>query len=251
MLKLFSKNKTIQKDQRHLFFYLEKIVNIALAKTELGDNESVKGILEELEYLFRQFWQLKKKNPAKFEALLWSKDFFENYVQPIERSKSLIKEDSEEAKNAEELKRKATFLLSFSAERELKGLTQFLNSFKKIWECAFRCGNDEISRYVVYHLNWLLSELAQEPLNTLFVEQFLKLLNSITWRAIKFSKKEINPSVFAASIDWYIDIVFNKLRQKEGNFDLSYLRLFDEYFFSSVKYIILTFANSKIKKRET
>ena len=44
--------------------------------------------------------------------------------------------------------------------------------------------------------------------------------------------------MYAASIHWYIDIVFNKLGQKDGVFDLSYLELFDKYFFSSVKYIV-------------
>ena len=44
--------------------------------------------------------------------------------------------------------------------------------------------------------------------------------------------------MYAASIHWYIDIVFNKLGQREDKFDLSYLELFDRYFFSSVKNII-------------
>ncbi|MCK5534828.1 hypothetical protein KAI68_06890, partial [bacterium] len=238
MLKLFSKNRNIKEDQQLLFFYLEKIVNITLAKTERGDNQSVKEILKDLEYIFRKFWQLKKDNPDKFEAFLWSKDFLENYVQPIERGKSLIKEDSKEAKSAEELKQEAALLLSFSAETKVKGLTQFLESFKKIWECSFRCDNDEISRCVIDHLNWLLAELTREPLNNLFVEQFLKLLHSITWKAIKSSEKEMNASVFAASIYWYIDIVFNRLRQREKSFDLCYLELFNDYFFSSVRCII-------------
>lgn len=238
MLKIFSRNKTFQEDQQELFFYLEKIVNIALTKTERSDNQSVKEILKDLEDIFRKFWKLKKDNPSKFEALLWSRDFFENYVKPIEESKDLTIEGSEKAKSAEELKQEAATLLTFSAERELKGLTQFLNSFKKIWECAFKYDNDEISKYVVYHLIWLLSELVKEPSNNLIVVQFLKLLNSINWKAIKFSKKEINISAFAASIHWYTDIVFDRLELKEGSFNLSYLEIFDTYFFYSIRNII-------------
>ena len=80
MLKIFSKNKTWQAEQQRLFFALEKIVNVALVKTERGDNQSVKNILDELETIFRTFWQLKKDNPKKFDSLLWSKDFFDKYV---------------------------------------------------------------------------------------------------------------------------------------------------------------------------
>jgi hypothetical protein len=241
MLKIFSRDKSWQVEQQRLFFALEKIVNVALVKTERGDNQSVKDILNELETIFRKFWQLKKDNPDKFDSLLWSKDFFDKYVMPSPgREKDLTEDASKKTKSAEELKREVSFLLSFTPDKELKGLTVFLNSFEKIWRCALRNGNDEITRYVVYHLNWLLAELAQEPSNGLFIEQFLTLLNSITWTAIKNSRagKEIDPSIYSASFRWYTDIIFNRLRQKERDFDLSYLEQFDRHFFSNAKYII-------------
>lgn len=236
MWKLFSRNETVQEDQQRLFFALEKIVNIALVKTERGDNQSVKRILEDLEQTFRKFWRLKKDNPDKFKSLLWSKDFFERYVVPLSKQKNLIKDDLQQAKSADNLVKEAAFLLSFDARRELKGLTLFLNSFEKIWECAFRNDNEEISRYVVYHLIWMLDELTREPSNDLFVEQFLILLNSIAKKAIRRSKqeKEMNISAYSAAIHWYTNIAFSIRR----NFDLSYLDLFDKYFFSTVKYII-------------
>jgi hypothetical protein len=241
MLKIFSRNKSWQVEQQRLFFALEKIVNVALVKTERGDNQSVKDILNELETIFRKFWQLKKDNPDKFDSLLWSKDFFDKYVMPSSgREKDLTEDAPRKTKSAEELKREVSFLLSFTPGKELKGLTVFLNSFEKIWRCALRNGNDEITRYVVYHLNWLLAQLAQEPSNSLFIEQFLTLLSSITWTAIKNSKtgKEIDPSIYSASFRWYTDIIFNRLRQKERDFDLSYLEQFDRHFFSNAKYII-------------
>ena len=241
MLMIFSRNRSWQAEQERLFFALEKIVNVALVKTERGDNQSVKEILNELEVIFRKFWQLKKDNPDKFDSLLWSKDFFDKYVMPSPgREKDLTEDVSKKTKSAEELKREVSLLLSFTPDKELKGLTVFLNSFEKIWKCALRNDNEEITRYVVYHLNWLLAELTQEPSNALFIEQFLTLLNSITWTAIKTSKsgKEIDPSIYSASFRWYTDIVFNRLRQKQGNFDLSYLEQFDRHFFSSVKYMI-------------
>jgi len=241
MLKKFSRNRSWKAEQDRLFFALEKIVNVALVKTERGDNQSVKEILNELEVVFRRFWQLKKENPDKFDSLLWSKDFFDKYVMPSQgREKELTDDASKKTKSAEELKTEASLLLSFTPDKQLKGLTVFLNSFEKIWKSALRNDNDEITRYVVYHLNWLLAELTQEPSNGLFIEEFLRLLNSIAWTAIKNSKggKDIDPSVYSASFRWYTNIVFNTSRQKRGNFDLSYLEQFDRHFFSSVKYMI-------------
>ena len=237
MWKIFSKNSTIKERKRIFFFSLEKIVNIALAKTEKRENKSVKEILEELQYIFKKFWQLKKDNPDKFETYLWSDDFYERYVVPKQNQKS---ETNSPTKNAEDLKREAAFRLSLLPERELKGLTQFLDSYKKIWQLANHKRNEEISRYVVYHLINLLSELVKEQDNQLFVEQFLRLLNSIAYIGIKNAKQggvDIDPSLYSATIQWYTDIVFNRLSQNK-DFDLSYLELFDKYFFSSVKYII-------------
>jgi hypothetical protein len=237
MWKIFSKNSTIKERKRIFFFSLEKIVNIALAKTEKSDNKSVKEILEELQYIFQKFWQLKKDNPDKFETYLWSDDFYERYVVSKQTQKS---ETNSPPKNAEDLKREAAFRLSLLPERELKGLTQFLDSYKKIWQLASQKRNEEISRYVVYHLINLLSQLVKEQDNQLFVEQFLRLLNSIAYIGIKNAKQggvDIDLSLYSATIYWYPDIVFNSLSQN-NNFDLSYLELFDKYFFSSIKYIV-------------
>ena len=238
-MRIFSRNKDWHKLQEKFFFTLEKIVNIALVKTERRDNQSVKEILKNLGDIFRRFWQLRKEKPDDFNALLWSKDFFENYIRPLKRETMLDIEDSEGIKNVEELRQEAGLLLSFFPDRELKGLTQFLNSFTKIWECAVRNNNEEISRFTVYHIIGLLEEVTQEPSNHLIVEQFLKLLNYTTWKGIKNSQnKELDISVYSASFQWYIEIVFNMPRQKDRCFDLSYLKLFDRYFFSSVRYIV-------------
>lgn len=228
-MKIFSRNKTISEEQQRLSFFIEKIISIAVVKTERGDNQSVIEILKDLELIFRKFWNLKKEHPAKFDALLWSKDFFENYVKPTKETRILDKDDTKRTQQA-------ALLLSIIPEKELKGLTQFLDSFKQIWESAFRNENEEISRYVVYHLIWLLEELVKEPSNDIFIEEFLKLFNTITVKGIK-SDKDTDASVFNASIQWYISSVFSGLR-KENGFDLSYLELFNRYLFTSVKYII-------------
>jgi hypothetical protein len=241
MLRLFLKNKNIQEDQKKFLFCLEKIVNIALVKTEQQDNQSVKEILKDLEDIFREFWKLKKNNPEKFEALLCSKDFFDNYVKPIEKKETLNNESYKKAKSADEIKQEVALSLSIPTlvERNLVGLTQFLNSFMKIWECAYRNSNNEISKYVILHINELLFELTCEPSNNLFIEQFLILLQSIAQKAIKIFRKDMDISIiYLASIRWYIKIIFSSQEQKGINFNLSYLELFDKYFFSSVQYII-------------
>lgn len=240
MWKIFSRSRSVQEDQQRLFFALEKIVNIALVKTERGDNQSVKEILNDLEKIFRRFWQLKKDDPDKFNSLLWSKDFFERYIEPSEKQEALVEDDLKRAESVEEKMKEASILLTFAARKQLKGLTQFLASFEKIWECALRTDNNEISRYVVYHLHSLLAELTLEPTNDLFVEEFLRLMNSMTWKAIQTSKLKgrLDVSVYSASIFWYTDIVFRRIVTREGVFDVSYLNLFDRHFFSIVKYII-------------
>lgn len=239
MWKPFSRNRTPHEDQQRLFFALEKIVNVALVKTERGDNQSVKAILDDLESIFKDFWQLKKDNPDKFESLLWSKDFYEKYVIPLKGRERLAKDDLVEIRNIEELEKEAALAISFIPERELKGLTRFLNSFEKIWHCAFRSGNEEISKFVTYHLVWLLADLSEEPGNNLFVEEFLRRISSIAWKAIRNpgSTGKIDVSAYSAGIFWYTDIVFNRLRRDRG-FDISYLGLFDRYFFLTARYII-------------
>jgi len=241
MLRLFLKNRNIQKDQKDFLFCLEKIVSITLVKTEEGDNQSVKEILKDLENIFWEFWKLKKNEPEKFDALLCSKDFYDNYVKPIRKEETLKNESYKEAKNADELKQGVALSLSVPTlvEKNLIVLTQFLNSFMKIWECAYRNNNNEISKYVILHINELLLELTCEPTNNLFVEQFLILLKSIAHKAVQIFCKGMDISIiYLASIRWYIKIVFNRQRQKIASFDLSYLELLDKYFFYSIQYII-------------
>lgn len=208
-----------------------------MAKTQLNDTKTVKLILEEIENFFRKFWQLKRNNPKNFEVLLWSEDFYKEFVSRKEMHKS---ETNSPLKNDEELELEAAFRLLFTPERELFGLTQFLESYKKIWKAGCKAGNEEISRYVIYNLINLLFELTQEKENQIFVEQFLRILNSISVEAIQEFKKSKNldSSIYFATIDWYTEIVFKPLEKNNKGFDLSYLEIFNKYLFSILRYII-------------
>jgi hypothetical protein len=140
MFKIFSRNRlsNFHYSQGKLFFLLEKIVNIASVKTELGDNESVVKILKDLESVFRDFLALRQTNPDKFELLLFDRDFYQQYVRPHEPRATLTGDRPQDTKTAEQLQYEASSLLFWVPETQLSGLQQFLISFKKIWSRAFR-----------------------------------------------------------------------------------------------------------------
>lgn len=234
-MKIFSKSKSISEERKQLFFSIEKLLNVALVKTEWGDNQSVKEIMEELDRIFWKFWQLRKDDPDRFDAFLWSEDFYENYVKPLKEEEILVSQDSSKTKDIEKLKQSGSFYLSISADRALKGLTQFLNSFEKIWEAAHRFDNEEISEYVVSHLERILKKLTQEPSNEAFVRQILRLLHIISIKGIK-SRKEVDYSIYAAAMHWYTSILFQ--RSPRASFDLSYLDMFNEHLLATMKVVI-------------
>ena len=83
----FSKSDSIKTDQQRLFFVLDRLVSIAKVKIEREDNNSVNEMLNDLEFTFDKFWELKKINPAKFDALLWSPTFYNEYVAPLQEGR--------------------------------------------------------------------------------------------------------------------------------------------------------------------
>ncbi len=239
MWKTSSKTKSVQEDQERLFFALERLVSVAKAKIEREDNESVKEIVEDLVEIFKKFWQLQIQNPAKFHSLLWSKSFYEDYWLPLTK-KDVSAEGPETSKNREQLELDAALRLTFRAEREREGLSRFLYSFKKIWKYASNYKNEEISKYVVYQLIWLLEDLTQKPKNDAFVKEFLNLVLSLAVEAMEKADahKRIDTSVYSSSVEWYISIVFNTPRMRRDGFHLSYLPLFDTALFQMAQYVV-------------
>lgn len=129
--------------------------------------------------------------------------------------------------------KEAQFRLAFDPEKYLISFSTAINQIVRVYEAAISSQNEEISRFSVYHINWILAALSSQPKNELFVEQILRKLAEITRTAIQRN----DGSAYAATIHWYTDIVFNRLGKK-GDFQLSYLDLFDKYFFSTVRYIV-------------
>jgi hypothetical protein len=206
-------NKDLAKRQEKFIRALEGIGDILVFETKRRKNKNIIAGLKRIESIIKTFFEIQKCDPYKFEQLILAQEFFE-----------VFRKDEKEAK----------ILLEFLPKEYLITFSTAVNQILRIHEAAIEAENDEISRFAVYHLNWLLANISQTPKNDLFVEQLLEDLAKMTKLAIE----KQNSSMYASSIHWYVDIVFNLLGEEGGAFDISYLSLFDRYFFSSVNFII-------------
>ncbi len=214
MLKrVWTKNKKLSDKQSVLIESLEGIGDILVFETRRQKNKLVLEWLQKITDIIKKIFDIKENDPEKFEQLVFSQEILEFY-----------KKDEKDAK----------FLLAFDPEKYLISFSTAINQVTRVYEAAVDSQNEEISRFAVYHINWILARLTKRPNNDLFVEQILRKLSEISRIAIERNDK----SMYAASIHWYIDVVFNHLGRKEGDFDLTYIDLFNEYFFSMVKYIV-------------
>lgn len=206
-----SKKDTAAK-QDILIQSLEGIGDILVFETRRQKNKLVLDGLQKISDSIKKIFEIQQNNPDRFEQLVVSQDFFELY-----------KKDEQEAK----------LRLVFDPEKYLISFLTAINQIVRVYEAAISSQNEEISRFSVYHINWILAALSSQQNNGLFIEQILRKLAEITRTATQRN----DGSAYAAAIHWYTDIVFNRLGEK-GEFQLSYLALFDKYFFSTVKYIV-------------
>jgi len=124
----------------------------------------------------KKIFEIQQSDPDKFEQLIVTQDFFELY-----------KKDEKEAK----------FLLAFDPEKYLISSSTAINQITRVYESAVNSQNEEVSRFAVYHINWILARLTKKPNNDLFVEQILRKLSEISRTAIK---KMINQCMQLQSI---------------------------------------------------
>jgi hypothetical protein len=212
-LKHYSKNNLLALRQRRFIEILEGIGDVLVFKTKRKKNKSVMEGLERFQGIIKQFFDIRKDEPEKFERLLWTKEFL-----------NLYRENEEEAK----------LRLAFDPDKYFVSFSTAVNQILRIHQAAIESRNEEISRLATEYIIWLIGHLSCEANNGLMVEQLLTTISNIMRVAIE----KQDSSMYGASISWYTDIVFNRFEQSELNFDLSYLELFDRYFFSSVKFII-------------
>lgn len=213
--KNFLNNKKLAIKQDKFIHAIEAIGDILVFETKRRNkNKFVIQGLEKIEELIIKLFDIKLNDPDTFDKSVLSQEFLEIY-----------------SKNEEEAK----FRLSFNPKKYLITFTTGIYQLLRIHEIAIEVKNDEVSRFATYHLNWVLATLSKIPQNTLFIEQLLQERHTLAMTAIANKDR----SMYAASIHWYIDIVFNRLKQSEVGFNIEYLNLFDKYFFSSAQYIVL------------
>ena len=222
------RNKNLVFQQQKIVYALEGIGDILVFNTKRRTkNENIINGLERIREIIKKFISIQKEDPDKFKQRFLVQDYsnFNNKG------------------NDEEINLKSILQQILDREKHLIPFSTAMNQILRIHETAIEVKNNEISIQAAYNLNWLLDDFSRTPNNELFVNQILEKLFDITKIAIKYQDN----SMYASSINWYIRIVFNTNIQKEGSFNLSYLKLFDKYFFSSVQYMISENQNSLFK----
>jgi hypothetical protein len=213
------RNKNLVLQQQKIVYALEGIGDILVFNTKRRTkNENIINGLERIREIIKKFISIQKEDPDKFKQRFLVQDYsnFNNKG------------------NDEEINLKSILQQILDREKHLIPFSTAMNQILRIHETAIEVKNNEISIQAAYNLNWLLDDFSHTPNNELFVNQILEKLFDITKIAIKYQDN----SMYTSSINWYIRIVFNANIQKEGSFNLAYLKLFDKNFFSSVKYII-------------
>jgi hypothetical protein len=215
----FLRNKNLVFQQQKIVYALEGIGDILVFNTKSRTkNENIINGLERIREIIKKFISIQKEDPDKFKKLFLAQDY----------------SNLNSKENDEEINMKLILEQIVDREKHLIPFSAAMNQILRIHETAIEVKNNEISIQAAYNLNWLLDDFSRTPNNELFVNQILEKLFDITKIAIKYQDN----SMYASSINWYIRIVFNANIQKKDSFNLSYLKLFDKYFFSSVKYMI-------------
>ncbi len=211
--KKFSNNKDLKLKQKRFIKSLEGIGDILVFQTkQKSKNQNIIHGLNRLESIINKFFAIQKNDPDKFKKLLLNQEFFD-----------LQHKD----------KKLAELWLAYNPDKYLISFSTAINQILRIHEAALEVKNDEISVSTTENLANILANLTNTPGNQIFVERLLKNFFAIT----KIALENKDSSMYQASFRWYIDIVFDNFNENVI-FDLSYLELFDDYFFLSVKYII-------------
>lgn len=206
-------NKALAAKQTKFIHTLEGIGDVLVFETKRRNrNKNVIQGLKRISNITKTFFDIKRRDADKFERLVLAQEFFDLY-----------------RKNDKEAKLR----LAFDPGKYLISFSTLVNQIIRVHEAALAANNVEISRFATYHLNGLLADITRSPNNELFVEQLLKNLAEMARLAVERQDR----SMYAALIHWYTHIVF-KIPGEVDDFDISYLELFNKYFFSSVKYII-------------
>ncbi|PJD93232.1 MAG: hypothetical protein CK424_03330 [Legionella sp.] len=209
MLKRFLNRQNNLQEKLAMLQSILGIGDILVYELERNNEERVLTSLMQLFELLESLFAIRKSDPEKFDKLILSKEYHDLH-----------------AKN----EKNAQLNISMYSEKYTDGFTTIINQILRVYKKSVEVSNLEVSRYAIYVLKRILGYLSNEPDNDLFVDQILRTLSNITYQATE----EDNYSIFNSAISLYRDIVFNY----DNKFKISYLQLFDRYFFSSVKTVI-------------
>lgn len=167
--------------------------------------------LDEIRLVIKEFLDLKIVRPKEFELLLLLPEFTAAY---------------------KDKQQDAQFLINLKPEDYFITFTSAISQFSRIHETAIESQNLEVSRHALYNFLKLLGEMSEESGNSVFIKQVLKSFAEIRRKAVFNGDLS---SAYTASASVYTNIVFDSL---SNNFDLSYLDIFDDYFFRGVQFLI-------------
>lgn len=213
MLKKRSSDRRLAKRQAEFIECVEGIGDILVFETRMNRAKTVIKGLRSIESLLEEFFRIKRDDPERFEKLLVSQQFSE-----------LWKKEPDEA----------GFRMTIEPEKHLLSFSTVVTQLMRVHQAALESRNDEISRQATYHVVYLLADLAREPENDLYVKLLLQRLAEISERAIGAGDR----SWWSATAHWYMDIVFRGLGRSGGDFELTYLPVFNDFFFSSLRRVV-------------
>ena len=167
--------------------------------------------LDDIHSVIKKFLDLKKVRPKEFELLLLLPEFYAAY-----------KDKQQDAR----------YLINLKPEDYFITFTSAISQFSRIHETAFKSKNLEVSRHALHKFLKLLSEMSEESGNSDFIKQVLNSFAEIQRQSVFNGDLS---SAYTASASVYTNIVFDSL---SNNFDLSYLDIFDDYFFRGVQFLI-------------
>lgn len=237
MLLNFSNRNTQKDSPEKLFFFLDKISNIALIKIERGEIKSVLGILGDLESFLQKLWTLKHKNPGRFLRLISAQELYQNAC-PIKMAGHLYEENSYDAICADNLKIQTLLESQHEMGKEIIGFSRFLSGFEKIWEHAIHYEQQEITKELFRILDAFLGRVLSDPYNDLFVESILKVYFSIFKRMLRLENKDPLNQEMKSVLQWYQKYQLNRESLKNGFDDFVYEDLLDRYCFEFIVQII-------------
>lgn len=131
---------------------------------------------------------------------------------------------------------KIRLLSAIDRERESKGLDVFVNAFYDIWNCAFNCQNEEIAKYAIYNITWIISDFAKEPNNEKFIERFLRLMVKIINKGTSSHLPDLRDYSLTAATCWYTHML--RIKADEDATVLSFIDSFNKEYFECMKVVI-------------